>query len=164
MRRRTVFLALGAALLAAAAFGPGVYNQSLPFTRLVAAQGGEWRALTLRSGRTYRAVLHHIARYCYSPGIGVVAQADSASADSLFGLASLFMRELGSHAVRSSDRYITVTLETNHAHPWPWSAGQLYTYAWHRAAADAEWTFLSYAVPTGGDPQAENPASRKLAA
>ena len=153
-RFRTLFLAVAALLLAAAAFGPRLYRNALPLTRQIAHQGGEWQAFTLPSGGTYHAVLHHIPEHCHSPGIGLVAEVESAPADSLFALATLLLTRLGSSAATDSDRYVTVTLQGDHGRPWPWSGGNVYTYVWHRGTSGSPWSFRAYAVPPGGKPSA----------
>jgi hypothetical protein len=164
MGHRIVLLALAALILAATAFGPHLYQRSLPLPQQIVAEGGGWRVLTLPSRAAYHVVVHHIAKYCYSPGVGLAVEVDSASADSLFALARAVVGQVLSQAVASTDRYMTVMLEIGHGHPWPWSVGKLYFYAWYRAAPGAEWKFLSYAVPRGGKPSIADAARRKRAA
>ena len=144
--RRTPALGLAAILLAGAAFGPRLYRSTLPLTRQIAAQGGEWRDLTISSGARSRAVVHRISRYCFSPGVGVVAQTHAAGSDSLYSLASALAAAAAAD-VRASDQYVTVLIELDHGKGWPWSSGELYNYAWHRSARDGSWRFITYSPP-----------------
>ena len=160
--RRTAALALGATLLAGAAFGPRLYRGTLPLTRQIVAEGGEWRDLTNSSGARSRAVVHRISRYCFSPGVGVVAQARAASSDSLYSLASALVAAVAAD-VRASDQYVTVLLELDHGKRWPWSSDELYHYAWHRSARDGSWRFISYSPPAAKPAVADSgPPNKRL--
>jgi len=153
---------MAAILLAGAALGPRLYRHSLPLTRQIAAEGGEWRDLTIPSGARSQAVVHRISRYCFSPGVGVVAQAHAAPADSLYAVASTLAAAVGVD-VRPSDQYVTVLLELDHGNGWPWSSGQLYYYAWHRSARDGSWRFITYSPPAARPAIADSePPNKRL--
>ena len=159
---RTAILALAAMLLAGAAFGPSLYRRSLPLTRQIVAEGGEWRDLTISSGTRSRAVVHRLSRYCFSPGIGVVAQTHGAGSDSLYSLASALAAAVATDA-QASDQYVTVLLELDHGRGWPWASGGLYHYAWHRSARDGSWRFIAYS-PAAARPTVDDsgPPNKRL--
>jgi hypothetical protein len=151
MSRRELTLVVAALVLAGAAFGPDLYERSRPVTALALAEGGAWRVV-----EGHRLVIHRIARYCYSPGIGVIVGLDSQPSPRAFITASAIAAALGAEAQGRADRYITVTLEFQSGYHWPWQVPDLYTYAWHYNERQRRWDFFAYS------PAAARPAALDL--
>jgi hypothetical protein len=159
---RPLVLSAIAAALAGFAFGPRLYHRLQPVTAEMADLGGK-RATLISEGRSYGAVLTPILQHCYSPGIAVFAEADSASGDSLLALATSLGAQVQTRAVHDHDLYVTVNLELRHSRRWPWSDPILLSYGFYHTRA-GEWALVGYGAPPGYRPSRTFAPPQKRAA
>lgn len=138
-RLRTSLLLGAAVILPASYWGPGVYLDTVPLTIAVAHLGGTWREMHIGNSAPIPFVSHQIDEYCFSPGVGAIAEVGDAAPDSLFRYALAIKDGMIVDARRLGRNNITVTLEHPRGIPWPWRERELTFVTFHRAAAAERW-------------------------